>query len=59
MLIVASIYLVLIWLIFFKLELLPWNRYWGSLVMARAVQFSSSHRICPSSHRICHCMIWV
>ncbi len=52
MLIVASIYLVLIWLIFFKLELLPWNRYWGSLVMARAVQFSSSHRIC-------HCMIWV
>ena len=31
MLIVASIYLVLIWLVFFKLKFLPWNRYWGSL----------------------------
>lgn len=32
MLIIASIYVALIWLIFFRLKLLPWNKYWGTLL---------------------------
>jgi multidrug resistance efflux pump len=32
MVIVATIYILLIWLVFGKLKLLPWNRTWGSIV---------------------------
>ena len=30
MLIVASIYIGVIWLVFFQFKLLPWNCYWGT-----------------------------
>jgi multidrug resistance efflux pump len=30
MVIVGSVYVVLIWLIFFQFKLVPWNKYWGT-----------------------------
>jgi RND family efflux transporter MFP subunit len=37
MLIVLSIYFLVVWLIFFKLKLLPWNGFWKTLVCSIAV----------------------
>ncbi len=37
MLIVLSIYFLIVWLIFFKLKLLPWNGLWKTLVYSIAV----------------------